>query len=306
MTTINTFRHPRTNVCEAMRPTSNRARGTSPIALKPCQTSTPAVFAGAGTRPGTDTRASRPADTRRAAAPTAKTAPTSANATSTPAPSGPRRVPRLSIVEVAPFAAISSLAVLASDGSSAMRAGRKSVEETPTADPAAKTTMRSSMTAPAAETRRAAAPRSTTPDRNRSRRKRSPREDANGAIAAAGSRRMRPAIPTAVDPPWLYANTPRATKCAHSAEIDAPQASSARRTSTFRAARRREAAAWRIRDRRVNLTETVSTKRCVEPRPLAGAGFGPPVAATTSPRSPPGAARPACSRCALGSGRLRT
>ena len=44
---------------------------------------------------------------------------------------------------------------------------------------------------------------STIPSRNRSRRKRSPRDDANGAIAAAGSRRTRPAIPTAVDPPWL-------------------------------------------------------------------------------------------------------
>ena len=61
-------------------------------------------------------------------------------------------MPRLSIVEVAPFAAISSLAVRASDGSSAMRAGRNSVEQTPTADAAAKTMMRSSSSAPAAET----------------------------------------------------------------------------------------------------------------------------------------------------------
>ena len=187
-----------------------------------------------GRRPGTDTRASRPAETRRAAAPTAKTAATSANATSTPAASGPSRVPRLSIVEVAPLAAISSRAVRASDGSSDMRAGRKSVEESrprirrrrrrcdrPSAAPTAETS----------ESRRAQ--RARLPSRKRSRRKRSPREDANGAIAAAGSKRMRPAIPTAVDPPWLYANTPSATKCAHSAEIDAPQASSARRTSTF-------------------------------------------------------------------------
>ncbi len=34
-TTISTFRQPRTNVCEAIRPTRSRARGTSPIALKP-------------------------------------------------------------------------------------------------------------------------------------------------------------------------------------------------------------------------------------------------------------------------------
>ena len=164
-------------------------------------------------------------------------------------------MPRLSIVEVAPFAAISSVAVRASDGSRATRAGRNNVEQTPTADPAAKTMMRSSIAAPAAETTSADAPRSTVPSRNRSRRKRSPRDDANGAMAAAGSRRMRPATPTAVDPPWLYANTPSATKCAHSAHTHAPQASSARRMSAFRAATRREANAWMRRDTwRVNPT----------------------------------------------------
>ena len=86
------------------------------------------------TRPGTETRASRTADASSVAALAAKTAATSANATSTPAASGPSRVPRLSIVEVAPFAAISSRAVRASDGSSATSAGRNSVEQTPTAD----------------------------------------------------------------------------------------------------------------------------------------------------------------------------
>ena len=60
------------------------------------------------------------AETRRAAAAATKTTSTLANATSTPAASGPTRVPRLSIVEVAPFAAISSRAVRASDGSSAI------------------------------------------------------------------------------------------------------------------------------------------------------------------------------------------
>ena len=65
VTTISTFRHPRTNVCVAMRPTRSRARGTSRIALKPSQTSTAAALAGARTRPGTDTRATRAADTRR-------------------------------------------------------------------------------------------------------------------------------------------------------------------------------------------------------------------------------------------------
>ena len=262
VTTINTFKHPRTNVCEAMRPTRSRAQGASAIALKPCQTSTPAPPTRAGTRPGTDTRARRAADARRATAPAAKTVPTSANTTSTPAPSGPSRVARLSIVDVAPFAAISSFAVRASDGSRAARAGRNSVEQTPTAAAAAKTTIGSSSTAPTAETTRAAAPRSTTPSRNRSRRKRSPRDAANGAITAAGSRRTTPAMPTAVVPPWSYANTPRATKCAHSADTEAPQANSARRTSTFRAATRRAANTWR---RRVTITVNPTPHRDATP-----------------------------------------
>ena len=233
VTTINTFRHPRTNVCAAMRPTRSRARGTAAIALKPCRASNPARLADAGTLPApTRERAERPPPGEPPRLPPALLR----HRRMPPArrqPSGPASVPRLSIVELAPLAAISSFAVRASEGSSAMSAGRNSVEQTPTADAAVKTTMRSSSRAPAAEMTRAAAPRSTMTSRNRSRRKRSPRDDANGAIAAAGSRRMRPAIPTAVDPPWLYANTPRATKCAHSAEISAPQASSARRTSSF-------------------------------------------------------------------------
>ena len=206
------------------------------MAWKPCQTSTRAPLAGVATRPSTEIRASNAPETRRAAAAATKTASTLANATSTPAASGPSRVPRLSIVEVAPFAAISSRAVRASDGSSAISAGRNSVEQTPTTDPATKTMLRSSISAPVAETASAAAPSSTRARRNRSRRKRSPRDEANGAIAAAGSSRSRPATPTAAEPPWPYANTPSATKCAHSADISAPQASSARRMSTFRAA----------------------------------------------------------------------
>ena len=50
------------------------------------------------------------------------------------------------------MAAISSLAVRASDGRSATRAGRKSVEQMPTAAAATKTMIRSSRIAPAAET----------------------------------------------------------------------------------------------------------------------------------------------------------
>ena len=172
-----------------------------------------------------------------------------------PAARGPTRVPRLSIVEVAPFAAISSRAVRASDGSSATSAGRNSVEQTPTTDPATKTTARSSSRAPVAETTSAAAPSSTRPRRKRSRRNRSPSDEANGAIAAAGRRRIRPATPTAVVPPWSYAKTPSATKCAHSADINAPQASWARRMSVLRAATRSAPNASRERDaRRLNAT----------------------------------------------------
>src|ERR1700709_905218 len=69
-------------------------------------------------------------------------------------------------------------------------------------------------------------------------------------MTAAGSRRARPATPTAVDPPWSYANTPSATKWAHSAETDAPQAISARRTSALPAATRSEAHASPTRDTR--------------------------------------------------------
>ena len=70
-------------------------------------------------RPSTETRASNVIETSSAPAPTANTVPTSANATRKPARSGPMSVPRLSIVDVAPFAAINSSAVCANDGSSA-------------------------------------------------------------------------------------------------------------------------------------------------------------------------------------------
>ena len=70
--------------------------------------------------------------------------------------------------------------------------------------------------------------------RKRSRLKWSPNEAAKGATSAAGSRRTSPAIPTATVPPELYAKTPSATKCAHSAVIAAPQASSRRRMFRLR------------------------------------------------------------------------
>jgi hypothetical protein len=70
-------------------------------------------------RPSTEIRASIAAATSSVPAPIANTAPTPEVATSTPATSGPISVPRLSIVEVAPFEAMSSAGVRASDGRSA-------------------------------------------------------------------------------------------------------------------------------------------------------------------------------------------
>ena len=51
---------------------------------------------------------------------------------SAPANSGPASAPTLSIVELAPFDAISSSGVRASDGSSACNVGLIKVDETPT------------------------------------------------------------------------------------------------------------------------------------------------------------------------------
>ena len=111
----------------------------------------------------------------------------------------------------------------------------------------ANTRTRSSANAAAADAARATAPRSVSVKRKRSRRNRSPREAANGATAAAGNKRTRPAIPTAAVPPSWYAKTPSATKCAHSAAIAAPQASSTRRTFSFRPTAPRAQASCRAR-----------------------------------------------------------
>ena len=125
-----------------MRPTRSRARGTS----RDCPEALPEHRLPPRSRaPGRDPAPRRAATVRptRGALPRWPRRPTatSANATSTPAASGPRSVPRLSIVEVAPFAAISSLAVRASDGSSATRpAGTTSSRHRPQT-PAAKTTI---------------------------------------------------------------------------------------------------------------------------------------------------------------------
>ena len=68
--------------------------------------------------------------------------PESATATRTPASIGPTSVPSPSIVDVAPFDAISSSGVCARDGSSACSAGLKSVATSPTTAASAKTTTR--------------------------------------------------------------------------------------------------------------------------------------------------------------------
>ena len=179
-----------------------------------------------------------------APAPTAKTTPTSATETSTPARSGPIRVPRLSTVDEAPFEPISSCVFRASEGSNACMAGRTSVTASPTTAESAKIAGRFSPAKKAtADPASAAAPISAITARKRSRLKWSPNEAAKGATSAAGSRRTSPAIPTAAVPPELYAKTPSATKCAHSAVIAAPQASSRRRMFRLRKTATRPASA---------------------------------------------------------------
>ncbi len=237
VTTIRTFRQPRTNPCATISATTRRRFGSARRAAKPASSGRLPVGAGTATRtrPSTRTLAKIPAAAASAAAPTPKTTPGSAIDTSSPAPSGPTSVPIPSTVEVAPFEAISSAGVRARDGSNAWSAGRTSVEATPTG--AARAMMRVSfppIAKTAAEAASARAPTSDVMARKRSRRKRSPRAAANGARSAAGSRRTSPAMPTASVPPASYAKTPSATKCIHSAVTAAPQASSARRSCRFR------------------------------------------------------------------------
>ena len=110
-------------------------------------------------------------------------------------------VPMLSIVDVAPFEAISSSGVRTRDGNSACSAGLMRVEDRPMTAAKANTSVLFSANAAAAEAARAIAPTSIITKRKRSRRKRSPSEAANGATTAPGKSRTSPAIPTAEVPP---------------------------------------------------------------------------------------------------------
>ena len=140
-------------------------------------------------------------------------------------------MPRLSIVEVAPFEAISSVGVRASDGRSAWRAGRKSVDGSRRGragedDEPAPGSARS---AESGECRR---PPNDTTSRNRSRRKAIPKR--------CRKRRDRPRRAAATRPPRRR-QTCRHGRSEHAesdevrplAAIDAPQASSARRMSAL-------------------------------------------------------------------------
>ena len=128
--------------------------------------------------------------------------PASATETSTPATSGPTSVPRLSIVDVAPFDAISSSGVRASEGSNACSAGRMSVTANPSNGSEREHERIRRLRRRRRPTRRAQqTPTSVIARRKRSRRKRSPSDAANGATIAAGSRRTSPAMPTAAGPP---------------------------------------------------------------------------------------------------------
>src|SRR2546430_10336577 len=175
----------------------------------------------------------RQTPTARAAAAREKAAPTLTCSTSTPAISGPISVPTLSTVDVAAFAATSSSGVAVNDGSKAWRVGLISVEEIPTSAAHTRTPVSEPAKAATAEQARENAPSSIAASRSRSRRNRSPSEAAPGAMTAAGKSRISPARPTAVAPPASYANTPSATKYAHSALIAAPHASSTYLTFSF-------------------------------------------------------------------------
>ena len=63
----------------------------------------------------------------------------------------------------------------------------------------------------------------------RSRRNRSVRTAANGAVIAPGRTRISATIPTAPAPPWSYANTATATTYIHFPVSEPAQASSTRR-----------------------------------------------------------------------------
>ena len=204
-TTIRTFKQPRTKHCAVISPMISRGLGARArvrkLAESICRRLSGSAEASKSIRPSMRTRVTRAAATSKAAAPLAKTNPTLARAASAPANSGPRSVPKLSTVDVAPFEAISSSHVRASDGSNACRAGRKSVDATPTRAANAKTRTFAPANEAAAEPARAAASSRAIPSRKRSRRNRSPNDAAKGATTAAGSRRTSPAIPTADVPP---------------------------------------------------------------------------------------------------------
>ena len=107
-----------------------RARGSARTPSSTCLRALPLAAVGWIT-PSTRSGASSRAPASRVPAAAAKTTPGFVTDTSTPARSGPASVPRLSIVELAPLAAISSSGVRASEGRIACIAGRKSVEVIP-------------------------------------------------------------------------------------------------------------------------------------------------------------------------------
>jgi hypothetical protein len=174
------------------------ARNPVPINRCPLSGSTAAIKS---VRPSVLTRTSNAAATSKSAAPAMNTALTFSSATSAPASSGPAKVPTLSTVDVAPFDAMSSSGVRASDGSSACNAGRMSVDAMPTTAPSANTRRRSPAKDAAADAASAPAPTIVIARRKRSRRNRWPSDAANGASTPAGNRRTSPATPTAEAPP---------------------------------------------------------------------------------------------------------
>ena len=135
------------------------------------------------------------------AAPVAKIALTPAVATSAAAAIGPTTVPALSSTDVVLFAATSSCGVLASDGKQRLQRGpeerRRDADDSCRGDDGVALVRKRSE----AETASAVAPMTAIASKNRSRRKRSASDAANGASTAAGNIRATPAMPTAEVPP---------------------------------------------------------------------------------------------------------
>ena len=221
---------------ETISPTRLAAPGTRAISRKPCIKRVTAALSPTTRSPSTCSWPSSNAASTRVAAPVAKIALTPAVATTPPRRSGrpPFRRSRAPtsccLLQRAPAAC--SRATAATPGAPAGRASTRCRRRPQRHD--CVTLIRKRADGRDRERRRTDEGNTS---RNRSRRNRSASDAAKGASTAAGSMRATPAMPTAEVPPTRYANTPSATKCAHSAATSPPDA--ARPAAAARSAPRR-------------------------------------------------------------------